>query len=165
MFSFFDRESRIRFSKEYTDWTYKVLTVESQKINSRYDTDQVWVLIHWQNFTVLDRTTNQGYRWFTLESSSPQQSTVLTDKVWSPKRPIQFFQPISSSNFPNSLVEFWFLKLWVICNPNILILKINAAQFVYVKSCYNFFTSEYKKSNCHINIFNISDLRFDVICF
>ena len=121
-----------------------MLTVEGQKLNSRYDTDQGRVLICRRTFTVLDRTTNQGYRWFTLESSSPQQSTVLTDKVWSPKRPLQFFQPISSSTFPNSLVWFWFLKLWVICNPKHSILKINAVKSVYVELCYKTFTSKYK---------------------
>ena len=45
------------------------------------------------------------------------------------------------------------------------ILKINAAQFVYVESCYKILTSKYKKSKCNINISNISDLPFDAMCF
>ena len=44
-----------------------MLTVEGKKLNYLYDTDQGRVLIHIQNFTVLNRTANQGYRRFTLE--------------------------------------------------------------------------------------------------
>ena len=46
-----------------------------------------------------------------------------------------------------------------------LILKINAVQFVYVEFCYKILTSKYKKLNRNINISNISDLPFDVMCF
>ena len=109
LFSYFGRESRIRFSKIYADWTYKVLTVEGQNINSRYNTDQGRVLISWQNFTILDRTPNQGYRWFTIESSSPQQSTVLTEKVGSLKRPLQIFQ--TNIFFKISKQSSWILIL------------------------------------------------------
>ena len=51
------------------------------------------------------------------------------------------------------------------CNSKNPILKINAVQFVYVESCYKIFTSKCKKSNCNINISNISDLNFDVMYF
>ena len=44
------------------------------------------------------------------------------------------------------------------------ILKINAVQFVYVKSSYKSLTSKYKKSNRNINIYKIYDLPFDVMC-
>ena len=121
-----------------------MLTVEGQKKNSWYDTDQGRVLINWQTFTVLNRTPNQGYRRFTLKSDPPQQSKVLREKAGSPKRPLKIFQTVSSSTLPNSFVWFWFLKLWVICNPKTSILKINAVQFVYVKSCYKCFISKYK---------------------
>ena len=66
-----------------------MLTVEDQKLNSRYDTDQGWVIIRRRTFNVLDRTPNQGYRQLTLESASPQESTILTEKAGSPKRPLQ----------------------------------------------------------------------------
>ena len=36
---------------------------------------------------------------------------------------------------------------------------------MYVESCYKIFTSKYKFSNFNINISNISDLPFDVMCF
>ena len=42
------------------------------------------------------------------------------------------------------------------------ILKINAVQFVYVKSSYKSLTSKYEKSNSNINISKISDLPFYV---
>ena len=142
-----------------------MLTAEGQKLNSRYYTDQGRVLIHRRNFTVLDRTPNQGYRRFTLKSASTQQSTVLTEKAGSPNLPLQLFQKDSSSTLPNNLFRFLFLKLWVICNPKNSILKINAVQFVYVELCYKILTSRYKKSNRNINISNISDLPFDVMCF
>ena len=88
-FFFFNCDSRIRFIKECAAYTYKLLTVEGQNLNSRYDTDQGQVLIRRRTFTVLDRTPNQGYHRFTLESASPQRSTVLTEKSGSPKRPLQ----------------------------------------------------------------------------
>ena len=110
--------------------------VEGQKLNYRYDTDQWRVLIRRQNFTLINRTPDQGYHRVTLESASPQQSTVLTEKAGSPKRPLQLCQTVSSSTLPNSLVRFWFLKLWVICNPKNSTLKINTIQYVYVELCY-----------------------------
>ena len=64
---FSDCDSRIIFSKEYAAKTYKVVTTEGQKLNSRYETDQGRVIICRQTFTVLDRTPNQGDRRFTLE--------------------------------------------------------------------------------------------------
>ena len=42
-------------------------------------------------FTVLDRTPIQGYRLLTLESASPQLSTIITEKAGYPMRP---FQPL-----------------------------------------------------------------------
>ena len=45
----------------------KVLTVEGQEMNSSNDTDQGRVLICRRTFTVLDRTTYQGYHRLTLE--------------------------------------------------------------------------------------------------
>ena len=66
-----------------------MLTLEGQKINYGYDTDQKRVLIHGQNFTVLDRNQNHGLPRLTLESASPQESTVPTDKAGSPELPPQ----------------------------------------------------------------------------
>ena len=90
-------------------------------------------------------------------------------KARSPKRPLQLFQTVSSSvsfsNFPNSLVRFWILYLWVKCNPKNSILQINAVQFVYVELCYKTFTSKYKKSKYNIDISNVSELPFDVMYF
>ena len=71
-----------------------MLPVEGQKINSQYDINQGRVLICRQNFTVLDRTLNQGYFRFTLKSASAQQSTVVTEKARSPKRPLKPFDNI-----------------------------------------------------------------------
>ena len=36
---------------------------------------------------------------------------------------------------------------------------------MYVKPCYKILASKYRKSNRNINISNISDLNFDVMCF
>ena len=44
------------------------------------------------------------------------------------------------------------------------IMKINAVQFVCVKSSYQSLTSKYEKSNSNINISKISHLPFDVLC-
>ena len=43
-------------------------------------------------------------------------------------------------------------------------MKINAVQFVYVKSSYKSLTSKYEKPNRNINISKVSDLPFDVMC-
>ena len=90
-------------------------------------------------------------------------------KSRSHKLPLQLLQTVSSSVsfliFPNSLVRFWILYLWVKCNPKNSILQINAVQCVYVEICYNIFTSKYKKLNYNIDISNLSDLPFDGICF
>ena len=51
------------------------------------------------------------------------------------------------------------------CNPKNSILKINVVKILYVESCYKHFTSKYRKLNCNINISNIPDLPFDVMCF
>ena len=45
------------------------------------------------------------------------------------------------------------------------ILQINAVQCVYVELFYKSFTKKYKKSNYNIDISNVSDLPFDVMCF
>ena len=66
-----------------------MLTVEGQNLNSRYDTDQGWVIIRRRNFTVFDRTPNQGYRRLTLESALLQDSTILREKAGYPKLPLQ----------------------------------------------------------------------------
>ena len=39
--------------------------------------------------TLLDRNPNQGDRCLTLESTSPQESTILTEKAGYPKRPLK----------------------------------------------------------------------------
>ena len=44
-------------------------------------------------------------------------------------------------------------------------MKINAVQFVYVSFSLKTLTPKYEKLNLHINIFKISDLTFDVMCF
>ena len=66
-----------------------MLTIEDQKLNYRYDTDQGRVIILRRTFAVLNRTPNQGYRRITLESVSPKYSMFLTEKAESPKRPLQ----------------------------------------------------------------------------
>ena len=67
LFFSFDHDYRIRFSKEYAAYTYKVLNVEEQKLCSRYNTHQERVIIVRRVFTVLHRTLYQGDRRFTLE--------------------------------------------------------------------------------------------------
>ena len=51
------------------------------------------------------------------------------------------------------------------CNPKNSTLRINSVQCVYVELCYRNFTSIYKKLNYNIDISNIIDLPFDIMCF
>ena len=44
-------------------------------------------------------------------------------------------------------------------------MKINAVNFVYVKLSYKSSTSIYEKSNSNIDIFKISHLPFNMLCF
>ena len=98
----------------------------------------------------------------------PKQWTILAVKARSPKRPLQLCQTVSSSvsfsTFLNSLVRFLILYLWVKYNLKNSTLQINAVQCVYVESCYKIFTSTYKKSNCNVDISNLSDLPFYEMC-
>ena len=87
----------------------------------------------------------------------------------SPNRPLQLCQRVLSSvsflTFPNFLVRFCILYLWVKCNPKNSILQINAVQCVYVELRYKNITSKYEKLNYNIDISNVYDIPFDVMCF
>ena len=136
-----------------------MLTVEGQKLNSRYDTDQGQVIIRRRNFTVLNRTPKKGYCLFIPESASPQQSTVLTEKVGSPKRPLQLlfnFAKKSCSILILGIISDLQSEKFDIENKcsTICVCKI-VLQNIYIKI---------QKSNFNINISNISDLPFDVMC-
>ena len=56
----------------------------------------------------------------------------------------------------------WNYEIFVIKKS---IMKINAVEFMYVKSCYKSSTSKYEKSNSNINISKISHLPFDIFVF
>ena len=84
-----------------------MLTDEGQKLNYRYNTYQGRVLICRRTFTVLDSNPNQGYRRFTLKPASTQESTILIEKVGSPKSPLQ---PLLKHAEPNHLAALGLLR-------------------------------------------------------
>ena len=53
------------------------------------------------------------------------------------------------------LLDSWNDEILVVKKP---IMKINAVEFMYEKSCYKSLTSKYEKPNSNINIFKTSHL-------
>ena len=141
-----------------------MLTVAGHNIETPYDTYQGRVIIRRRTFTVLNRNPNQGYRRITLEPPfAPRVNGPYGESGVS---------KASYSTFPNSLLFNFFKQSCLILifetmsnlQSEKFDIEIDAAQFVYVESCYKILTSKYKKSKCNINISNISDLPFDAMC-